>query len=368
MTDNAYLTIIISLVYLSECLFLLKKESVVIYAPFLNRMKFAFAEALPSTRGEHLFLCNPVPPFGMNFSANFPSVAFSSKGISIIGEVDITLSYNDIRAVDFSGKTVSINGKKILSAVSPLYAKFVAGTISHLLTINDNAREKHILDMIDDAFDVDSISRKFDTFRKFAYRLIIINSVIFVLIFIILPLMLYFDLALRQYGKYLSVLLISLIINFYFYSKIHCCFFKEEREERWTTIIIMFFSPLLAIRSHDFIAKNLLWRYHPAAVGSVLLDDKIRNVFCGRIVRDLMFPIGKEGRNKIISWFNEQLLAQIAACLSRDYLSVDDLLKAPMPEDASIRTYCPRCLCQFTAAGGLCTDCGIELKSIMRGK
>src|SRR5205807_13060 len=52
------------------------------------------------------------------------------------------------------------------------------------------------------------------------------------------------------------------------------------------------------------------------------------------------------------------LLAAMEKFLKQGGLDPEELAQAPLPSDDTCRSYCPRCLAQYTNSQGACADCG----------
>ena len=64
----------------------------------------------------------------------------------------------------------------------------------------------------------------------------------------------------------------------------------------------------------------------------------------------------------IVGWYRDTLVRLATDKLGLKDTEKDAMLGAPAPNDANVRTYCPRCHSQFLLDGGQCPDCpGIGL-------
>src|SRR5690606_5276847 len=133
-----------------------------------------------------------------------------------------------------------------------------------------------------------------------------------------------------------------------------------ERRDRWKAMAMLLLNPLMAIRAHDFLSRDLLMRYHPLAVARVLLDAKSFEGFARDFLRDLRYPLqpivlqanatGGEIEREYRSW----LLARVKRFVSDQKIDVARLEAPDPPEDSSSQSYCPRCQTQYTMPSGAC--------------
>jgi len=79
-----------------------------------------------------------------------------------------------------------------------------------------------------------------------------------------------------------------------------------------------------------------------------------------------MYPVCLEDLNteelKTFEWYNNILITSINNFLLGIDNSIQNVSKISTSKDSSSKSYCPRCLSEYTIEDGLCADCkGIHL-------
>jgi hypothetical protein len=118
-------------------------------------------------------------------------------------------------------------------------------------------------------------------------------------------------------------------------------------------VLIAGLSPWASSRAADLLGRPVLRGAHPVAAAEALLGPRDKQALAGELLRRALHP--KEGETVNAQAWQSWLKG-------RGY-DLKQLLAAPSPSQSSSRSYCPRCLAQYTHAEGLCRDCRIGLAS-----
>jgi hypothetical protein len=271
------------------------------------------------------------------------------------------LKSEDIRNISLSESKLLINGSVVAVLNSAEMAGLLADSLKKIASAHVSSRALLIEDFLDTAFETDAIRALYFVFKNTTFFLRILSAALFVHLFFVVPVSVYggfFGKIWLQLLVIFLVLMLSIVINYY---RAHVILFGASRAGLLSNLIMMLFSPPLAIRSVDFLSKNLLYRYHPLAVASVLLDGDDFRTLSHRFIRELRFPkfqVREAEADRIIGWYNDTVFQVISKRFGD--LKTEDAYKPPVREDDSIVAYCPRCHCQYTR-NGTCSDCGIGL-------
>jgi hypothetical protein len=154
---------------------------------------------------------------------------------------------------------------------------------------------------------------------------------------------------------------ICMIINIEYF-RLHNSIYPSLREERITNVIKMICCPPASIRACDLITENILSNYNPFIISSLLVSKNKFIKLSGQILRNLKYSMACNVQDRtardIMSWQDNLLLR-----INSEYLeniakiNIDFFLK-PQPESNLVKSYCPKCLAQFTIEYGVCSDCG----------
>jgi hypothetical protein len=133
---------------------------------------------------------------------------------------------------------------------------------------------------------------------------------------------------------------------------------------RFTQFLIVLLSPASAIRAHDVLARPLLEGFHPVAIARLFCTQARFFAMAGEFLRELRFPaLPRCPCREPTAAETERFASAIALralerFLRRNQMDPQELLQSPMRADQTSRSFCPRCLAQFTAVTGICQDCG----------
>ena len=160
---------------------------------------------------------------------------------------------------------------------------------------------------------------------------------------------------LAGYALFLSVLI---SINFYF---AHRLLWKDESSERVSTITKTLLCPPMGLRVTDIISRDILSRYNPLTVASILSNEKHFASFARKLILDLRYPICDAPLRgvpvAVEEWFRAAIDKHCVAFLRSNGWSDERLLTVPAANNASVRSYCPRCWTQYTFTHGACSEC-----------
>ena len=143
----------------------------------------------------------------------------------------------------------------------------------------------------------------------------------------------------------------------------HRRLYPGETGERRRRLLMMCFSPAVAMRSRDLLARPLLTGFHPVAVATVLCrKDQLEEFGRDELLR-LIHPLPEESAippvargDRSENECRQLLRERLEECLREAGVDPAALLAPPVP-DPDAHSYCPRCRRQSIEAAGLCPDC-----------
>ena len=104
--------------------------------------------------------------------------------------------------------------------------------------------------------------------------------------------------------------------------------------------------------------------FHPLALAKVLCEQHQVIDLAKNLLRELRYPAlplcpHPDSAAQEAERFTRILVHKaLERFLQRSHLSPAELLQPPSRADQSCRSFCPRCLTQFTETAGQCADCG----------
>jgi hypothetical protein len=375
MSDLELLFLALAVIYGLECACWVRRGSVVFLTWLGRQWRVAHPGTLLGNQRGGVIFAHPLPPLGTLLAANqFPLslspdavLAYVALSINPGGrpiQTEELFRFDDIRTVQVSGKKVLVNGEVLLQAPSPAFAEHLAQHLRELSKLAPAKREGAIEEIFRRLFDTEALEKRWHEFQKAAARLPLLANFLFVYLFVFAPLLIwYFGLKRCWPGLALGLIAFTLSSAILF-RRAHKVLCPAAEEERFSHFLIVLLSPATTIRARDALSRPLLEAFHPLAVAKVFCSDQQFREFAGKALREIRYPglpvcpraepLAQEAER-----YSRALLQKtVERFLSQSGLDPEALAEPPAPADETCRSYCPRCLAQFTTSEGVCADCG----------
>ena len=375
ITDGQTLLLILALLYLTECLIWVKKQSVAFVSAAGRRWRLATPISWLGNANGAMLILNPVPPPGRVYLSHLLPVSISPSGVCAFNSQTLPsgarpatqtgefISFSAISNPGTDGAYLVLNGQKFAKCATPKQAKALASIIDALSKAKPARRESLLRSWLAKQFDARAATR---LWREAEDSIAVIRwccSIFFGFMFFGVPVLVtLYGLEQLIIPVAAGIVALALQIVFLFF-RAHRKFYPAESQERLESMAKMVLCPPVSLRAADGLTRNLLAEYSPIVVANVLAGQEGEGAsqFAREFVLDLQHPLKHEVTDaaaaETIDWMNA---AQLKACLehvARDRKAAGkSLLKAAQREGDSI-SYCPRCLVQFVVAGDECPDC-----------
>lgn len=375
ITEGQTLLLILALLYFAECLIWVKKQTVAFVSSSGRRWRLATPISWLGNANGAILILNPLPPLGCVFLSHLLPISISPSGVCAFNSQTLAsgarsstqtgefVPFSAIEKVTTDGSYLVINGQKFAKSATPKQAKALAGIIERVTEAKVSKREPLVKAWIAEQFD-DTKVRKL---RKEAEKQI--ASVRFACLLFLVFLFLGAPLLVSSLGLEQMIIpvagamvLFAVWIAIMFFAA-HRRFYPAESLERLENLLKMILCPPVALRAADVLTKNLLARFSPVAVASVL-EGPDERPFVRAFVLDLQYPLKHEITDakavETIDWMNAQ---QLRSCLSLiERVDRFNGVLGPTEREGDSVSYCPRCGVQFVVDEGDCPDCpGVEL-------
>lgn len=366
LSDGQLLLIVIALLYLTECWIWVRGQSVAFVSNWVRWRVAAPKSWLGNSKGAVL-LINPLPPPGRVFLSHLAPVSISPLGICAFnpqtvpsgvrppGQSGRFVVFSDISRCSTEGAYLLVNDQSFAKCVNAKQAKRTSKLINAIVIAKPANRDRLVRAYIANQFAADEAAGVLREATDIMRPLRWMCSVSFLFLFVLTPILVSTFGLLRMFitvGVVLVLLAIQITILFY---RAHRTLYADDRSERVESAIKMILCPPVAIRSADFLTRDLLSEYSPIVVARLLARDGA-NEFVRAFIRDLRHPlkheISDETAADIVSWAGAE---QLRHCL--EYVQdTSQVLDSTQPEGESV-SYCPRCGSQFVVPAGECPDC-----------
>jgi hypothetical protein len=375
--EGQTLLLILILLYLSECLIWVKRESVAFVSPWGRRWRLAIPPSwLGNAKGGILFL-NPLPPAGRVFLSHLWPISISPAGVCALNlqtlpfearspyQTGHYLPFSKIKDSGTDGAYLVVNNERFAKCATAKQATTLAKLIGAMVKASASKREAMARSWVVKQFAVDDAAALLKESERLIKPIQSLSLILFLFLFVVTPVLAStFGLMplIIPVAVAMVVLAVEIAIMFH---RAHKKLYPAESSERLESLVKMILCPPVSIRAADILTRNLLADYSPIVLASVLPGAGEKQFVRG-VILDLQHPLGHEVSDeaaaKTITWTaNEQLNVCLEQIKAGRYLKPEELLAPTQREENSI-SYCPRCRCQFVVSGVECPDCpGVTL-------
>ena len=375
--EGETLLLILILLYLSECLIWVKRESVAFVSAWGRRWRLAVPPSwLGNASGGILFL-NPWPPSGRVFLSHLSPISISPSGICAFNLQTLPSeagspyqsgqfwAFNKIKDAGADGAYLIINNEKFTKCATSKQARALAKLIGPIAKASGSKRESMARTWVVKQFATDEAAALLKESEQLIKPVQQMGVILFLFLFVFTP-SVAFAFGLSSLIIPVAVVMVVLAVEIaILFHRAHKKLYPAESSERLESLVKMILCPPVSIRAADILTRNLLAEYSPIVLASVLPGSGEQQFVRG-VILDLKHPLRHEiseaEAEQAIAWTaNEQLNVCLEQVKKGRYLKPEELLAPTQREENSI-SYCPRCRCQFVVSEGECPDCpGVEL-------
>ena len=372
--EGETLLLVLILLYLSECLIWVKRESVAFVSAPRRWHLTKPSSWLGNARGGILFL-NPLPPSGRVFLSHLSPVSISPSGVCALNVQTLPsearspdqtgdfLPFGKIKEAGVDGSYLTINNERFAKCPTAKQARALANMIAAMVKASASKREGLARNWITKQYSANDATRLLKEAQELIKPIQSLGLILFLFLFVLTPLLGAF-VGLVTLIVPVAIVMVALAVEIAIvFRRVHAKLYPAESAERLESLIKMILCPPVAIRAADILTKNLLAEFSPIVLAEVLTGSGERQ-FVRSVILDLKHPLGHELSDasavETITWaVNEQ----VKVC--ERYAKPEELLAPAQREENSI-SYCPRCQCQFVVAAVECPDCpGVRVLEFM---
>ena len=359
MTEGQTLLLILILVYLSDCLIWVKRESVAFVSTWGGRWRLTVPPSWLGNSNGGILLLNPLPPAGRIFVSHLLPISISPSGICAYNlqtlpsearspaQTGQFLPFNTIDTAATEGVYVLVNNEKFAKCASSVQAKLLAQLIRELVKSSTSKRERLVRTWMQQQFAVDDAAVRLEEGKAIIEPVQELSLILFLFLFVFTPVMMsVFDLMSLIIPVAVVMVILAVLTGIMFY-RAHKHLFPAEGTERFENVVKMILCPPVSIRAADVLTRNLLADYSPVVLAKLAGEQH----FVRAYVLDLQHPL----RHEISDETAEQTM-RWAVAEQLNILKPEDLA-APSVREKDSLSYCPRCRCQYVVSETDCPDC-----------
>src|SRR5829696_7262730 len=377
MSEGQTLLLILILLYLSECLIWVKRESVAFVSGMSGRWRLTVPPSWLGNANGAILLLNPLPPAGRVFLSHLSPISISPSGICAYnlqtlpsearspGQTGSFLPFSKVIKSTTDGVYLLVNDERFAKCATGRQARTLAKLIGEMAKISAAKRERLVRTWISKQFALDEADARLREGNAIIKPMRELSLMLFLFLFVVTPVLVSsFGLMGLIIPVAAVMVILAVLIGILFY-RAHKQLFPAETSERLESLVKMILCPPVSIRAPDILTRNLLAEYSPIVLAS-LLTGSSEQQFVRAFILDLQHPLkhelSDETAAKTVNWTAaEQLNVCLEQVKAGQYLKTEDL-SAPAQREGNSISYCPRCRCQFVVSAGECPDCpGVAL-------
>ena len=381
MSEAQTLLLILILLYLSECLIWVKRESVAFVSRMGGRWRLTVPPSWLGNANGGILLLNPLPPAGRIFLSHLSPISISPSGICAYnlqtlpsearspGQTGQYLPFDKVTAATTDGAYLLVNEERFAKCATPKQAKSLATLIAEMAKASASKRERLAHAWISKQFAIDDAAALLSEGNAIIDPIRELSLILFLFLFVVTPVLVSSFGLMSLIIPVAAVMVILAVLIGILFHRAHKKLFPAETSERFEHLVKMILCPPVSMRAPDILTRNLLAEYSPIVLASLLAESGEQQ-FVRAFILDLQHPlkheVSDETAAKTISWMAaEQLNVCLEQVKAGRYLKPEDL-SAPTQRESNSISYCPRCRCQFVVSATECPDCpGVELVSFL---
>jgi len=375
MSDLELLFLVLALIYLWECACWLPRGSAAFRTWLGRHWRAAHPGGLLGNQRGGLIFAHPLPPLGTLLVATQFPLSLSSE--AVLGYVASSINpgarpaqtgkffrFDDIRTVAVAGKNVRVNGQVLLRAASGRSAERLAECLRELSRLEPAKRENAIETMARASLDTKALKGRWEEFGLLSANIRLLANSLFGYLFVFAPILIWHSGLSNCWLGLLAGLLVLTLATALVFRRAHQALYPPAQEERFTHFLTILLSPATTLRAHDVLSRPLLETFHPLALAQVFCAQRQFRAFAQQVLLEIRHPAlpvcpVEDAQAQATERFSRAVLRKaVEKFLKLNGLDPEELTQPPAPADETCRSYCPRCLTQFTTSEGVCADCG----------
>lgn len=379
LDDVQQIFVVLAVLYVVECFWWVRGDAFRVFRKPWERWSEAPGDATLSSTWRFGF-SNPLP-WGEAFAAERFRFPFDAERVLVPVLVPETgrerfdsIAFENLAPVTCRERDLLFGDRVVASFTSHHAAEMVAERLERLRTATAAERRSVAERIVENAWDVAAARELLTRWRAMSGSVRDYGSTLAILSLIVAPIA-YF-LRARMPESSLYALLAVCVVTWLATSATALRLQPESLTglpvagiHRWAVL----FSPASAMRYYDTVGREMLWRFEPFVVAVAAGSEAHPSRAAVAHLRDAVHPahrptvdstsVGAGQAASTLEWY----LIKTRVCAEqacRDAGFEPEALLLETTDDASVRTFCPRCARHYTTTGGECDVCGLELMPI----
>lgn len=382
MQDIQLIYIFLLVLYLSESLYWIPKNSVIFSFTKKGKGKLKLPGDLLGTQNKSLVISNLFFPYKLFSIVQIPSISLSEKYIvnfttatlknTMIDTSCIKFAFDDIETIETDDSDLYINNNLFTSFYNSETAPEWGKTIRRFKDLPQSQRKHEIEESIDRNYDDSILLETIDCFFKLSIPLRILNTLLLIVVIAsTITAFVYSELTSLFFYSIIFIYILSFMSGFHFYY-VHKLMYPDLKRRRILSTLKIMFYPPAAVGSVSELSLHLLSGYHFLPLMYHICRKEVFEKVAGVYVRHLMYPIEQgcldndPAAQEIEQYWRNSQIERTKRFLEEKGFDIQKLL-IPTKEQSDGLYYCPRCLTFFNSTLENCSDCfGVKLEKVER--
>tara|TARA_R110002072_G_scaffold271038_2_gene430965 strand:- start:85242 stop:86408 length:1167 start_codon:yes stop_codon:yes gene_type:complete len=362
LSDTELILIVIAVIYLWECLVWLPAEAVAFTTAF-GSLKLASHPTFLQRIDSHAAVLS-IFPWSRSIVASEWPVPVSRDGLCILtgAKAGTFIPFGDLKTVEADQRYLRINRTRTKCASLEAARRF-ANLLTTLRELHIDKRDAVLDEAMQSSFSSEGVVSRIEQVDRSVSALRLASLLLFIWVFIQGPILYYTTES--QTGaliRYLAVSGFFWLVGVVLFAIAQRRLLNSPATEQFSRVATLCVSPAGVMRAANIITSDAFSEFTPAAVAAAVMPATDFRSYIGQRLRQLTHPSASdfpdtspEFRSTRTS-FDARQLKTLSVILKEQGIEIDELLRAPVP-DFDARTWCPRCLTQYTLESGDCPEC-----------
>lgn len=375
MTDRQALLAVFALIYLTECLFWVRRGAVA-FRTWLGR-RWQYVPDGELARNDHggLHWAWPLPPFGDLLVARGLPVSIGPNGVlSFTAEcphpsgralhLGRFVPWESVQSTAAEGSRLLVNREAFWVGDTVHTPAQLASLIIECARLPGTERVEKIRQAIASQFDTFAFEARLKAFRAETRWLDSLCLGYFAFVFALVPALI------NRFGWFpalwflIPAMFLQSGLIAWTFRRLHQGRYAKAVDDRFKHTLVIAMAPASTIRARDTLMRGVVEDFHPLCAAAALLEPGEFERVARVAWRDLQFPMLPESPSGAVDvveterWYRAECRDAFRRLLKEKKMEPDTWTQAPAPSERVNTLYCPRCESQFTAVAKSCGPCG----------
>jgi hypothetical protein len=362
LSDTELILLVIAVIYLWECLLWLPAEAVAFTSAF-GSLKLALHPTFLRRIDSHAAILS-IFPWSRSIVASQWPVPVSRDGLCLLtgSKAGTFIPFGELKTVEADQRYLRINRTRTRCASVEVVLHFT-NLLTTLRELPIDERDAALDEAVQSSCSPAGVVSRIEQVDRSVSALRLASLLLFIWVFIHGPILYYTTES--QTGtltRYLAVFGLFWLVGVALFAIAQRRLLNSPTTEQFSRMATLCVSPAGVMRAANIITSDAFSQFTPAAVAAAVMPATAFRSFISQRLRQLThpsasdFPDASPEFKSARSSFNARQLTALSVMLKEQGIDIDELLCAPAP-DFDARTWCPRCLNQYTLESGDCPEC-----------